>query len=134
MAAKSYDLDDEIINVYLRNQVATITPAATVYVALYTVAPTAAGGGTEVANSFDYARTAVTMGAPVNGVSSNTAPVTFPPANGGAWGLVAAMAIFDSGTYGAGNMLYFGALGTSKQVNDGDQVNFAVSALQVTES
>ena len=131
MAAKSYVLDNEIINVYLRNQVATVAPVATAYVALYTVAPTAAGGGTEVAG-FLYARTAVTMGAPVNGVSSNSAPCTFVAATGGDWGLVAAMAIFDDLV--AGNMLYFGNLGTSKQVSDGDQVSFGVGALQVTEA
>lgn len=128
MAAKSYYLDNAILNAVLRNT--SYTSPATVYVALFTVAPDPSGGGTEVAGA-GYLRTAVTFGAPSNGVSSNSAPVAFPVA-GGSWGTVQACAIFDDPT--AGNMLYFGNLGTSKLVGAGDQINFIVGALSVTEA
>lgn len=129
MPAKSYSFDNEILNYWLRNQAQTIVPVATVYAALYTVAPTQSGGGTEVSGG-SYARTAVTFGAPSNGVSTNSAPVTFPAATAG-WGIVVAVAIFDN-TVG-GNMLYYGTLGTSKQVDNGDTASFAATSLSITE-
>jgi len=130
MAAKSYYLDDAILNATLRNT-SYVSPT-TVYVALYTVAPTAAGGGTQVPTGGGslYTRTAVTMGAPASGVSSNSAPVAFPTA-GTVWGTIQAVGIFDDPT--AGNLLYFGNLGTPKLVGVGDQVNFITGALSVTE-
>jgi hypothetical protein len=130
MAAKSYYLDDAIINAVLRNT--SYTSPATVYVALYTVAPSPSGGGTEVSTGGGslYARTAVTFGAPTNGVASNSAPVAFPVA-GTVWGTIQAVGIFDLAV--GGNLLYFGNLGTSKLVGTGDQVNFIVGAASVTE-
>jgi hypothetical protein len=52
------------------------------------------------------------------GVTSNNADVTFPPANGGDWGLVDSIGVFDAAT--DGNLLLWGALTASKQINDGD--------------
>ena len=48
----------------------------TPYLALYTVSPTASGGGTEVSGG-SYARLAVTFGAITSGSMSNTAALTF---------------------------------------------------------
>jgi hypothetical protein len=62
---------------FLRNT--SYTSPATVYVSLYTTDPTDADSGTEVSGG-SYARTAVTFGAPSNGVSTNSADVTFPTA------------------------------------------------------
>lgn len=130
MAAKSYYLDNAVLNAVLRNT--TYTSPATVYVGLFTVAPTPSTGGTEVSTGGGtlYVRKAVTFGAPSNGVVQNSAPVAFDTA-GASWGHIVACAIFDDPT--AGNLLYFGALGTAKDVGVGDQVNFATSALSVTE-
>lgn len=128
MAAKSNYLNNAILNAVLRNT--TYTSPAAVYVALYTVAPTASTAGTEVAGG-DYARTAVTFGAPSLGVVANSAPVAFPEA-AAPWGDVVACGIFNDPT--AGNLLYFGNLGTHKNVGIGDQVNFATSALSCTET
>jgi hypothetical protein len=57
--------------------------------------------------------------------------VTFPVATA-SWGTVEAVAICDALT--AGNQLYYGDLGTEKLVDIGDQLNFAVGAITVTES
>ena len=70
-------LENALINATLRNT--TYTSVATVYVSLWTTDPTDAGSGTEVSGG-SYARTAVTFGAPSNGVTTNSADVTFPTA------------------------------------------------------
>jgi hypothetical protein len=78
MAEFSNYLENALINAVLRNT--TYTSPATVYVSLYTSDPTDADSGTEVSGG-SYARTAVTFGAPSNGVSTNSADVTFPTCN-----------------------------------------------------
>jgi len=128
MAAKYQTLSTALLDHVLRNT--AYTPAATVYAALYTVAPTATTPGTEVSGG-SYARQAATFAAAAAGSTSNSAPITFPVATG-AWGTVVAAAVCDA--VAAGNILYFGALTASKTVGVGDQLNFATSALTVTES
>jgi len=132
MAAKAQALSNSLLNAVLRN-VAYSSPSA-VYAALYTVAPTATTAGTEVVTSGGtlYDRQAVTFGAAAAGVCLNTGVLNFPVA-GASWGTVVAVAITDNATPGAGNVLYFGNLGTSKVVGTGDQITFAASALSVTE-
>ena len=127
MPAKSHYLDNALLNHVLRNT-ALSSPAA-VYVGLFTVAPTPSTAGTEVSGG-SYARVAATFGAPALGVSTNSAPVAFPMASSG-WGTVVAVGIFDA--LSGGNLLYFGALSTSKAVDNGDTASFAASALSITE-
>jgi len=67
MAEMSNYLENALINATLRNT--TYTSVATVYVSLWTSDPTDAGSGTEVSGG-SYARTAVTFGAPSNGVTT----------------------------------------------------------------
>lgn len=134
MPAKSYTHDNNVLNFFLRNNPGSLTAPTTVYVGLLTVAPANPGAtGTEVANANGYARVAVTFGAPVNGATSNTATVTFPAATGSSWGTVVAAAIYDNATYGTGTLLYYGTLGTSKFIDDGDTASFAAGTLTVTE-
>lgn len=133
MAAKSDFLEQAIINHVLRNT--AYTPPSTVYCALFTVVPTESGvspnyGGTEV-SGFNYSRVAVTFGIPSGGASSNSAPVNFPPAVGGAWGNIVAFAVIDNSV--GGNMLYFGDFLTPKQVNDTDILTILASQLTIAE-
>lgn len=128
MDAKSTYLENAILNHVLRNS--ALASPATVYVALYTVAPTDAGGGTEVTGG-SYARQAVTFAAPVAGVCTNSGAVTFPSATAN-WGTVVAMGIFDASS--GGNLLYYGNLTTSKIIDNGDQISFANAAISVTET
>jgi len=108
----------------------TATRPTAWYVALYTVAPTDTGGGTEVSGT-SYARTAVTFS--VSGTSpataANSAAVEFPEA-GGSWGTVVAAGIFDASS--AGNLLAYANLTASKAVDTGDVLRFNTSALTVT--
>ncbi len=126
--AKSDYLENALLNHVLRN-VALSSPV-TVYVALFTVAPTDSGGGTEVSGG-SYARQAVTFAAPSGGVVANSGSVTFPVASA-PWGTIVDMAIFDALT--VGNMLYYGVLATSKIVGTGDQISFANASITVTET
>lgn len=130
MAAKSQFLDNNLLNLVLRN--VTYTPPATVYAALYTVVPTPTTTGTEVVDA-NYARVAVTFGAASGGAVSNTGTLAFFGSGAaGSPGSVVAVAILDAATNG--NMLYFGLLATAKTVGVGDTLSFAATALSITES
>ncbi len=126
MSQFSNYLENALINATLRNT--TYTSPTTVYVALYSTNPTDADTGTEIAGG-SYARTAVTFGAPSNGVSTNSADVTFPTATG-TWGTVSHIGIRDAST--AGNLLYHAALTASKTVSSGDIFKISTGNLSVT--
>ena len=126
MAEISNFLENAIINATLRNT--TYTSVATVYVSLWTTDPTDAGSGTEVSGG-SYARTAVTFGAPSNGVTTNSADVTFPTATG-SWGTVGWIGINDA--LSSGNLLYHTALDASKTIASGDIFKISTGNLSVT--
>ena len=128
MAEFSNYLENALINAVLRNT--TYTSPATVYVSLYTSDPTDADSGTEVSTSgTGYARTAVTFGAPSNGVSTNSADVTFPTSTS-SWGTVTHIGIHDASS--AGNMLFHTPLDTSKTIDSGDIFKITAGNLTVT--
>jgi hypothetical protein len=128
MAEMSNYLENALINVTLR--ATSYTAPTTVYVALYTTDPTDADTGTEVSTSgTGYARTAVTFGAPSNGVSTNSATVTFPTATA-AFGTVTHIGLRDAST--AGNLLYHTPLDTSKTIDAGDIFSITTGNLSVT--
>ena len=120
--------EDLVLDWLLTNGSAT-RPTAW-YVALYTVAPGEAGGGTEVSGG-SYARTAVTF--TVSGTApttaSNSAAVEFPTATG-SWGTIVAAGIYDADT--SGNLLAFANLTTSKTVDSGDVLRFNTGEIDVT--
>lgn len=110
------------------------TRPGTVYVALYTAAPTDAGGGTE-ATGGSYARVAVTNNATnwpaaAAGAKSNGVAITFPTATAD-WGTVVAFAILDASS--GGNFLFWATLTTNREVLTGDTPSFAIGTLVVTE-
>jgi hypothetical protein len=130
--SKSNYLEDKINDHVLGG--GDYTRPATVYVALFAVAPTDAGGGTEVTGG-SYARVAVTNNntnwpASSGGLKSNGTAVTFPTASAN-WGTCVAFAIFDASS--GGNMLYWADLAVSKAVNSGDTASFAIGDIDVTE-
>jgi len=100
------------------------------YVALYTAAPSDAGGGTEVSGN-GYSRQAVTFDAATSGAgtTSNTGAVTFTAA-GGDWGTITHIGIHDAST--GGNLLWHGSLTVSKTVADGDTIQFATGNIDLT--
>jgi hypothetical protein len=126
MAEMSNYLENALLNATLR--ATTYTSVATVYVSLWTSDPTDAGSGTEVSGG-SYARTAVTFGAPSNGVTTNSADVTFPTATA-SWGVVGWIGINDAAT--SGNLLYHSPLDTSKTIDSGDIFKISTGNLSVT--
>lgn len=111
---------------------ATALPSpASVRLALFTAAPSDAGGGTEVSGG-GYARQPVTFGAPAaDGASmkiANTAAVAFTAAAPG-FGTIVAVGYFDAAT--GGNMLSWAPI-TSAAIGEGDSLNFPVGQLTIT--
>lgn len=144
MSAMSNYLENQLVDHILRGQAFSATSPASVYVALYTAAPTDAGGGTEVTGN-NYSRVLVsrtlaawagTQGASstaasngTGGVTSNNSAITFPIPTG-SWGTVTHFAILDAAS--AGNFLFTGALTVSQTVNTGNTVSFAAGQLVIT--
>jgi hypothetical protein len=136
MAGKSQYTEVSLLNSVLRG-VAFPAVTGSVYVALYTAAPSDTGGGTEVTGGA-YARAAVSRatgswvaptGAP--SATSNAVAVTFPSPTAN-WGTVTHFAIYDAAT--VGNELYWGVLGTSRNILNGDSApSFAIGALAISE-
>ena len=108
----------------------TATRPTNWYVALYTAAPSDAGGGTEVSGA-GYARQAVAFNAAATpgGTTSNTADVSFT-ATGGNYGTVTHLGIFDASS--SGNLLWHGALTANKTVEDGDTITFTAGNIDLT--
>ena len=128
MAEFSNYLENALVNAVLRNT--AYTSPTTVYVSLYTTDPTDADTGTEVSGG-SYARTAVTFGAPSNGVTTNSADVTFPTSTA-SWGTVTHIGIHDAST--AGNLLFHTPLDTAKTIDSGDIFKIETGNLSVTLS
>jgi hypothetical protein len=100
------------------------------YVALFTAAPSDAGGGTEVSGA-GYSRKTVAFAAATSGTgtTSNTGAVSFT-ASGGTYGTVTHIGIFDAST--AGNLLWHGAMTASKTIADGDTLEFSIGNIDLT--
>jgi hypothetical protein len=126
MAEMSNFLENALINATLRNT--SYTSPTTTYLALYTSDPTDADVGTEVSGG-SYTRQPITMGAPSNGASTNSASIEFSQATAD-WGIVAYVGIRDALT--SGNLLYHTALDTSKTIANGDIFKITAGNLSVT--
>ena len=99
------------------------------YVALYTAAPSDSGGGTEVSGN-GYSRQSITLsaGSSPGGTTANTNTLSFT-ASGGNWGVVSHIGIFDAST--SGNLLWHGAMTASKDISDGDTLEFAIGNIDL---
>lgn len=125
MSSFSDYLENAVLNHVFRNT--SLTSPTTVYLSLYTVTPSDAGGGTEVTGG-GYARQAITFGAPSAGAIANTVAVAFT-ATGANFGTVVAVGIHDALT--TGNLLAWDGI-TSAVINDGDTINFPIGDIDVT--
>ncbi len=108
---------------------AAFTMPETVYVGLFTAAPSDAGGGTEV-SGFGYERQPITsvMSESTGGSqSTNGSIIRFGPAAGADWGDITHCALFDAAE--GGNMLMWSALDDSVFVGDGNAFEFDVASL-----
>jgi len=102
------------------------TMPATIYVGLYTAAPSDAGGGTQVTGG-SYARQTSTFTAASGGATSNTANIDFTnmPAC-----TVVAIGVFDALT--SGNLLVWGTLTANKTLDAGDTLRISAGDLDIS--
>lgn len=128
MAALS-DYAEKLVLDWMLTAGAATRPTAW-YVALYTAAPSDAGGGTEVSGA-GYSRKSVTWDAATSGAgtTSNSNTVSFT-ASGGTYGTVSHIGIFDASS--GGNLLWHGALTASKTIADGDTLEFSIGNIDLT--
>jgi len=142
MSAMSNYLENSLVDQLFRGQSAPTT--STLYVGLFTAAPSDAGGGTEVSGG-NYSRVSVasslanwagtqSAGSTVassgtGGQTSNNGAITFPTPSAG-WGTVTHFGIFDAAS--SGNLLFYGALTISKTINEADTVTFPAASLSIT--
>lgn len=99
----------------------------TLYLGLYTAAPSDTGGGTELSGS-GYARLPMAMTVSGN-TATNSAAEEFATATG-SWGTITHVGVFDAAT--SGNMLAYGALSASKTVDTGDVFRIPAGDLDIT--
>jgi len=130
MAGFSDYLEDKVLeHVFGGN---AYSAPSTLYVALYTSAPSDTGGGTEVSGG-GYVRKTSTFN--VSGTNpttaSNAGAVEYPTATAN-YGTVVAVGIFDA--LSSGNLLAYANLTESKVVSTGDVFRFNAGDLDVTLS
>ncbi len=120
-------LASELIDHFLRNS--AYSPAATVYVGLFTSAVGDDWTGTECSGG-DYSREVIAFDASGGTrVTQNTSLITFTEASA-SWGTVGWVGIKDADT--VGNGLAWGAVDTAKVIDTGDTAKIAAAALTFT--
>ena len=132
MSAASDFLENELLDHVLSN--AAYTAPTTLYLGLFTsdggLENNTEGSQTEISTSGTaYGRQSIAFGTASSGSASNSATVTFTAATSN-WGTVSHVAIMDAST--GGNVLFHGAVTTSKTIETGD--TFQVSASNLTIS
>jgi hypothetical protein len=136
-------LENKLVDHIFRGQ--SLTAPATIYVGLSTTACSDSSFGTEVSGN-GYARVAVTSALAnwagtqsagsttastgTGGQTSNNAAISFTTPTGSGWGTVTHWHLSDASS--SGNLLFCAALTSSKTINAGDTVSFAIGALTVT--
>ena len=128
MAGFSDYLEDKVLeHVFGGN---AYTAPSTLYVALYTSAPSDTGGGTEVSGGGYVRKTATfTVSGTNPTTASNTGAVEYPTATAN-YGTVTSVGIFDA--LSGGNLLAYANLTASKVVSTGDVFRFNAGDLDVT--
>jgi hypothetical protein len=128
MAGFSDYLEDKVLDHVFGGN--AYTAPTTLYVALYTVAPTDTGGGTEVTGG-SYARQtgAFTVSGTNPTTAANSSAIEYPTATAN-YGTVVAVGIFDA--LSSGNLLAYANLTTSKVVSTGDVFRFNAGDLDIT--
>ena len=123
MAFSNYLSNEILDHVFSGN---AFTAPSNYYVALYTVAPTASGGGTEVTGG-GYVRRAATFTTSAT-QSTNQSAIEFPTASA-SYGNVVAAAVLDASS--GGNLLAFANLTAAKTIGIGDVLRIPANDLDI---
>ena len=151
MSAASDYLELKLLDHTLRYSSAAYTAPSTVYVALFADSGSGVAAalesntsGTDATSKFgyyeinngSYARQSITFAAAASGTSASNATVSFPVATanyqtaGSTGNVVTHLALMDAST--GGNVLFYGALTTSKTVSSGDQFTISSGNLSIS--
>lgn len=103
------------------------TAPSTLYVALFTAAPSDSGGGTEVSGG-SYARQTIAF-TTSGDTTSNNAAIEFPTATAN-YGTVTHVGVYDASS--AGNLMAWAALTSSKTIETGDVFRIPSGDLDIT--
>jgi hypothetical protein len=104
----------------------TATRPTTWYLALYSTAPSDAGGGVEI-SAGGYSRQEVAFTEGETGTATNDADLTFTASE--AWGGIAGVGLFDAST--SGNLLLWKALDPTVNIADGQSLIIRAGDLTV---
>jgi len=137
MTAASNYLENKVLDHVLT--ATSYTAPSTRYLALFNNTSGNAAANLEAGTLTDetstsgtaYTRKAVTFAAASGGTSATNATVTFDAATA-SWGTITHVAVMDGATAGAGNVLFWGAVTTSKTIDTGD--TFQVTSGNLTIS
>ena len=128
MSAMSDYLENKFLDHFL-GTASTSAPAA-VYLSLHTANPADDASGAEVSTSGSaYVRKAIAFSAASSGSASNSGAVEFDTATS-SWGTITHIGIWDASS--AGNLLFYGALDTSKTISSGDVFRVNASGITMT--
>ena len=103
------------------------TSPSSVFLGLFTTAPTDAGGGTELSGS-GYTRKVASF-TTTGAAATNASAVEFPTATGD-WGTIVAVGIFDAAS--SGNFLGWSNLTSSRTIETGDVFRFPAGDVDIT--
>jgi len=144
MSAASNYTEDRTLDFWLKANSQSTTAPTTVYCALFTsddstglTAENLEAGiltnevATDSANDSAYQRQAITFGTISNGSVSNSDALTFPVATAD-YGTVTHVAVMDSATEGSGNVLFYGALQTAREILQDDTFQIVAGSLTVS--
>lgn len=129
MSSKTDFFELKVLNLLRGTPIAAVTP----FIALFSAAPSDAGGGTEFPATDGYVRQAVTFGPPVANVISNSAAVDWPEPTGDGWPLPTHFAIMSAES--VGDMYYWGVVtGAVAAISAGSDVTFPIGSITISES
>ena len=129
--------EEALLNHLLRgDQGGTAISQPSTYLALFTADPGETGDLSDEVGAADYGREGViSFDAPTQtggaGEVVNSNKISFGQATNN-WGTITHVAIMDSTVGGSDNMLVYGALDSSKQIQSGDTFEIAAGSLTVT--
>ena len=128
MAGFSDYLENKVLEHVFENS--AYTAPSTLFAALFTVAPSDTGGGTEVSGGGYVRKTAAfTVSGTNPTTATNGSAIEYPTATGN-YGTVVAVGVFDASS--SGNLLAYANLDTSKVVSTGDVFRFNAGDLDIT--
>jgi hypothetical protein len=133
MSAASNYLENKVLDHVLKNT--AYSQPSNLYVGLFKNTSTNAAANLEAGTLTDevsggsYARQAGAFSAASGGSASTSATITFPAASAD-WGTITHVAVLDAST--SGNVLFWGAVTTSKTIETGDTFQITSGNLTIS--